>query len=247
MNTNPIAEVIEFIAARDPEFVNQIRGASADDLDRLERAMRRPLIEVHRQYLERMGHGSSWLKLGAAQFDVDSLIRYHEHYGTPDPDRHCMIGRTRQDPYYDIYLWSESGSEREDCHRVVSFPPPPGSGFEAFAAKHRVQIAGSLPQLIGDRAIAMFRNHKMPEHRQVEDLVGKPAARLDQLDALLLRFGISPLWYSNDWNRTYESADLLVNAFEVPGRFRLIVDVRAATQEEMDRVFPEVRRLVKAN
>ncbi|HEY2015922.1 MAG TPA: hypothetical protein VGH38_20605 [Bryobacteraceae bacterium] len=240
--TNDIDEVIEFIGARDPEFVKQIRGASSVDLDRLERAMKKPLLDIERQFLERMGRGSSWLKLGNAQFDVDSLIRYYEYYGNTDPDRHWLIGRSQADPNYDFYLWEENDGNV----RVVSFPPAPKENFAAFVAKHRLRVAGSLPQLIGDKALTTFCHHRMPHHRQVEDLDGKPQSRLDQFDALLRGLGAPPLWFSNDWMRSYESPEALVNAYEVPGKFRLIVDVRAATQKEFDRIYPEVRALVKA-
>jgi len=237
-----IDEVIGFFSARDPEFVKQIRGASSVDLDRLERAMNKPLLDIQRQFLERMGRGSSWLRLGDAQFDVDSLIRYYEYYGNIDPDCHWLIGRSQADPNYDFYLWAENGGNV----RVVSFPPPPRENFAAFAAKHRLRVAGSLPQLIGDKALKMFWYHHMPHHRQVEDLDGKPQSRLDQCDALLRDLGMPSLWFSNDWMRRYESPDALVKVYEVPGEFRLIVDVRAATQQEFDRIYPEVRAFVKA-
>lgn len=231
MTTNPIADAIKFIGVRDAEFGKQIRGASEEDIDRLERAAGKPLLPIHRHYLERLGRSSSWLKLGAAHFDVDSLIRFHEYYGEPDPEDHWLIGRASGDPGYNCYLWVEN----PDRVRVVSFPPD----------GNLLRIAGSLEQLICDRALAVFCDQKMPHHRQTEDLAGRQESRVDHLDALLARMGLSPHWFSNDWFRTYESHDALVSAYEVPDRHRLIVDVRATTRDELNRVFSDVRAFVK--
>jgi hypothetical protein len=171
------------------------------------------------------------------------LIKYFEFAVLPDPAGCFLIGRADEDPYYDIYLWQDS----PETLRVVSFPPPPTRNFEQFANANLRRIAGSLPQMLGDAALATFRNHQLPSHRQVESGAAAGAqTRLPQLDALLASRGIPPLWYSNDWMRTYESPDAVVNAYQSPASGRLIVDVRAATQSAFDGLFPTVRDFVKS-
>ena len=240
---NAIDRLVDFIAARDPRFPQQIEGASAAEIERLEAAVERPLPAVYRRFLERMGRSAGWLKLGDARFDVASLIKYYEFATLPDPLGYLIIGRANGDPYYDVYLWQESA---EDL-RVVSFPPPPPHNFEAFLRKNLRRIAGSLPQMLGDTALAMFRNHELAYHRQVEGVApGLAKPRLLQLDALLAPHGIAPLWYSNDWMRSYESREAVITAFESPSSRRLIVDLRAARQDVFNRLLTPLQGLVKA-
>ncbi len=240
---SPIDRLVDFIAERDPPFARQIEGATAEEIARLEAAVGRPLPSVYRRFLERMGRRADWLKMGEARFDIAALIKYYEFATLPDPPGYLVIGRASGDPYYDVYLWQQSPTDL----RVVSFPPPPPHNFEAFLRKNIRRVAGSLPQMLGDLALAMFRNHELPYHRQVEGaaaLAVKP--RLPQLDALLAAQGIAPLWYSNDWMRTYESPDAIVTAYESPGTGRLIIDLRAGTQTAFNRLLAPLQGLVKA-
>src|SRR5262249_26090758 len=101
MTTDDLDRVIDFIAERDPDFPAQIKGAASGELDRLERAMGRPLLPAHRRFLERMGRFASWLRLDVGRFDVDSLIRYYEYYGPRNPEGHVLIGRAEGESEYD--------------------------------------------------------------------------------------------------------------------------------------------------
>jgi hypothetical protein len=237
-----IDRAVSFIAESDPRFPEQIRGATGEEIDRLETAIGRPLPGVYRRYLERMGRGMDWLKIADARFDVDSLVRYYENLPGRDPEGYLLIGRSNGDPYYDVYLWQES----EDQLRVVSFPPPPSRGFEEFARINLKVVAGSLPQLLCDAALRVSRFHLLPYRRQVESsaVLGRPTA-LRQLDSILAEKELLPLWYSNDWMRTYDSGKDIVTAYESARSGRLIVDVLAGSQEEIDEIYPAVRALVK--
>jgi hypothetical protein len=243
MNTT-IDRIIDFIAERDPPFPRQIEGAPAEAIERLETAVGRPLPAVYRRFLERMGRRLDWLTLADARFDIDSLIKYYEFAVLPDPAGYLLIGRSNGDPYYDVYLWEEGPGSL----RVVSFPPPPLENVDRFFRTNLRRMAGSLPQRIGDAALSTFRDHRLPWRRQIESAAAPGAApRLEQLDALLASASIAPLWYSNDWMRTYESVEAVITAYEVPGNLRLIVDLRAATQNSFDKLLPPLRDFVKQN
>jgi hypothetical protein len=196
---------------------------------------------VYRQFLARMGCGANWLKFAAARFDIEALIRYHEFAVLPDPPGFLLIGRASDDPCYDVYLWQDS----PETLRVVSFPPPPVRNTERFFRETMWRIAGSLPQLLGDAAVAMFRHHQLGFHKQVESAIGPgQAARIGQVDAAMAELGVAPLWYANDWARSYEAPGVLVNAHERLGSGRLIVDVRAHSQERFNEVFAPLRAVV---
>ncbi|MGA3241801.1 MAG: hypothetical protein ABSG03_36535 [Bryobacteraceae bacterium] len=243
-----IDRIIEFIAGRDPKFPSQIRGAAADEVARLEAAVCRALPAVYRRFLERMGHSMGWLEIGNGQFQIEAQIRYHEQAVLQDPPDYLMIGRCSGDACYDYYLWeTRLAEDGETIRRVVSFPPPPSQNFEAFARTRIRRIAGSLPQLLGDAALSTFCNHRLTYHRQVEGIGPDGTPRLPGLDELLRRHGLPPIWFSNDWRRSYERADLLVTALESPATGRLIVDVRAENQPGLDAIYPEVRDYVKSS
>jgi hypothetical protein len=236
-----IDRLVDFIAERDPAFPRHIAGASSEQIARLEAATGRSLPAVYRQFLTRMGAGTDWLTFAAARFDIDALIRYHEFAVLPDPKGFLLIGRASEDPCYDVYLWQDSA----DTLRVVSFPPPPVRNTERFFRETMWRMAGSLSQLLGDAALATFVHHKLGFHKQVESVIGPGReARIGQLDAAMAALGIAPLWYANDWDRSYEAPGLLVTARErlVPGR--LIVDVRAQSRQHCDDVVARVQTVV---
>jgi hypothetical protein len=236
-----IDRLVDFIAERDPAFPRHIAGASSEQIARLEAALARPLPAVYRQFLTRMGGGSDWLTFAAARFDIDSLIRYHEFAALPDPPGFLLIGRASDDPCYDVYLWQES----PDALRVVSFPPPPVRNTERFFRDTMWRMAGSLPQLLGDAALATFVNHKLGVHKQVESVIGPGReARIGQIDAALAALELAPLWYANDWDRSYEAPGLLVTARERLGPGRLIVDVRAQSRQRCDDVVARLQAAV---
>jgi hypothetical protein len=244
---NSIDRIIDFIAHRDPKFPEQIRGASRDEIARLEQSVSNVAPPVYRRFLERMGHSMAWVEIGNGYFDIATLIRYHEYEVLNDPPGYLLFGRGGGDPRYDYYLWETTiGGDNETVHRVVSFPPPPIQNFEAFARHRTRYIAGSLPQLIGDAALSVFCNHRLTYHRQVEEVGSQAVPRLRGLDDLMRQYEAPPLWFSNDWHRTYERPDLLVTAMESPATARLIVDMRAATQAVFDAVYPRIRDYVRA-
>lgn len=235
MSTDFIDRIVQFIAERDPAFPAHIQGAAAEEIERLEQAMGKPIDEGYRRFLERMGRGSSWLKLGAGRFDIDSVTRFYEHYGDQRcPEGHELIGRGEGDPRYDFYLQSDG----EDEQRVISYEVP-------YAPERVIRTAGSLPQWIGDRALQVLRRKGMAYQKKISDPDGRQASRLMEFDELMARLGGPALWYSNDWMRTYETRDAVVAVFEVPGEYRMIASLSAETEAEMNRIFPEVRGFVR--
>ena len=239
---NPIDQLINFVAERDAPFPDRIKGAGLAEIARLEAAVGRPLPAIYRQFLERMGRSTDWLRFAAARFDIDTMIRYHEFALLPDPPGFLLIGRAQSDPFYDVYLWQDT----PQTLRVVSFPPPPPHDTERFFRDTMWRMAGSLPQMLGDAAGAVFANHRLVCQQQIESAAqpGRPP-RLGQVDAVLAAQGIAPLWYANDWMRTYEAPGLRVNALEDLAGGRLIIDVRAAERGQFDRLLVPLRDVVK--
>lgn len=246
MANRGIDGVVDFIRARDEKFAQQIQGASDAEIARLEAASGRTLPVVYRRFLERMGHGMGWLQIGAAAFEIDSMLRYWESDPLPDPPHYTMIGRGSGDPIYDYYLWETTNAAGALVHRLVSFTPPPiGEAFAAFARDRIRPIAGSLEQQLANAALSVFCHHRLPRHRQVEARGHLNQPRLAGLDAVLAPFHLHPLWFSDDWQRFYETPDCLVTALESPATGRLIVDVWTAGEVRFQQVYGPVREYVK--
>jgi hypothetical protein len=243
-----IDRIVEFIAERDPRFPALIRGAAPEEIAQLEAAACRTLPAVYRRFLERMGRNLAWLQIGNGSFDVDSVIRYYEYNVLPDPLGHLLFGRGGGDPRYDYYLWDwEPPGSGATIQRVVSFPPPPSEDVEAFLRRYMRPIAGTLPQLLGSAALATFCHHRLTLLRQVEEEGSLERPRLVGLDNVLRAHDVVPLWFSNDWQRTYERNDLLVTAMESPRNGRLMVNIRAASQSTLDSVYPNIRDYVRSS
>lgn len=239
--TSGMDAIVDFIAREDPKFPGAIRGATAPEIERLERAVERPLPAAYRDFLLRMGRSTDWLQLGAARFDIESLIRYHEWDVLGDPPGHLLIGRCNDDPHYNFYLWETASGQS----RIVSFPPPPVDGFEQWALTKSRRIAGSLAQWIGDAALQVLRDYKMPHHARIGGDSATGESRILGLDTVAAEFGLKPLWFSNAWARTYAGPGLMASALETES-MRLIVDVRAETRKAFDACFPGIAAYVKA-
>jgi hypothetical protein len=219
--TTSIREVVAWIARRDPQFPSQLRAASEDEIAFLESVAGRPLPTEYREFLALMGHGTGWLTLADADLDIETVTAYSRALGKAVPSDHFFIGRALSDPFYDIYLHVPAPG----LTRVVSFPKAPSTNFAAFAAVHRLTLAGSLSEWIGTAALVALRFPELPARM----MISSPAinsGRLMNGEHMLSELGLQPLFFSNDWVRAYDGDGVAGIGFEFP-RCRCHFDLRA--------------------
>ncbi len=211
MNGTPIDDAVAYIAGLDPGFPGRIFPATAHEIADLEAVAGAPLPPAYRGFLERMGHGLEMPFLPPAHFDIQRVIARYRHGYVPPPG-FWMIGRAKGDPYYDVYLYAPTGAES----RIVSFPPPPVSGFTEFARKNMSMLAGNLVQWLCCAAFEEFR-YPLFDKTWVKSTAAPSARKLAACETAITACGLTPLWFSDDWKRIYEGPYGIATATEFPG------------------------------
>jgi len=210
MNGTPIDTAVAYIAQFAPEFPTRISPATAREIAELE-AVAGVLPQAYRWFLERMGHGLDMPFLPPAYYDIQRVIARYRHGYIP-PRGFWMIGRAKDDPYYDVYLYSPTGAES----RIVSFPSPPVNGFPEFARKNMSMLAGNLAQWLCCAAFEEFR-YPLYDQTWVKSSATPGAHKLAACDAAIVGCGLTPLWFSDEWKRLYEGRDGVATVTEFPG------------------------------
>ena len=230
MTRTPIDDAIDYIAQLDPPFSSAIFPASGHEIAELEAVAGagKPLPAAYRCFLERMGHGLDMPRLPAANYDIQAVIARYR-FGYAPPPGFWMIGRAKDDPYYDVYLFAPTGAES----RIMSFPPPPVKGFSEFARKNVAIQAGNLPQWLACAAFEAFRYPRFAKF-WVKSSRATGAHKLAACDAAITGCGLAPLWFSDDWKRVYESPSGVAVATEYPGDHTSVL-LRARDDETLKR------------
>jgi hypothetical protein len=116
-----LRELIDFISRYDPEYPRKIRGATQEEIDRLEQLAGRTLPAVYREFLSYMGKGMGGMGVITVSFDIEQIERFHGEAGKQFnwPRRFLLIGEHEQDPFFHYFLDLETLHDG-DC-QVVAF------------------------------------------------------------------------------------------------------------------------------
>ena len=117
----------------DPTLPQQWRGASATQIDALERIAGRPLPEFYRWFLERMGADMGSMSYDGVDFSAETILAAYEHgYVRPD-DRHLLIGYDEDQLMQFHVFYDLDHPARGDCmvvHMELGSSPEPA--YETF-------------------------------------------------------------------------------------------------------------------
>jgi hypothetical protein len=223
---NDIDRIVEFIAGFDPGFPSATAGAGPAEIDHLERVVGRPLPEVYKQFLRRMGHGMDWVELPDADFEVVTVTEYYERPPWLPPPEYLLIGWAMSDPDFHVFLESTGPGGP----RVVTFPFVEGDFEEEIRQVWWRPVAGSLVEMLGTRAFRTCRMDLLPATALYAGEADLAAAR-----GVFEEMGFRALWFSNDWTLVCDRADAALVATRPEG-WSLAINVACQDREALQRI-----------
>lgn len=218
-STMKIETTIDYIAALRPQFKDEIRGCSAEDISRLEQIFGRPVPPVYRSFLSYMGHDIGGIKAFYAgcficqnvDFSWKRVLQLEIKAKQRLPPRFTLIGETREDPFESICLDEESSLHEPRVLRCTGGRDPgsakqllQGGGFE---------VALSLPEML---FAAAFLSFAFARHR-VSVEMSQPERQPDGLraaDKLMRRMDFEQHPASSGWTHFYTRADAVALVYQ---------------------------------
>ena len=112
----PLEDALERLFLRlDPDLPRQWRGASAAQIEAIERIVGRPLPAFYRWFLDRMGEDMGSMAYDLVDFSIETILAvYDEGHLTPD-GRHLLIGCNRDEVMPVHIFYDLDRPARDDC------------------------------------------------------------------------------------------------------------------------------------
>lgn len=182
LNTG-ILKFIDYVTAFNPAFPSRIRGATQEEIARLEQLAGPPLPSFYREYLERMGHGDDEL-IGRPEpiTDITDVITFYEENvasgENPVPDGCIFIG--------------VGGC----CTgNVVVERGAHGRVFDTDDGEKDILWAESLENLLYHYAYMIYRPKQFPYDAFYVNTDAKQVVASASMEAA--QMGFKPLWFSD--------------------------------------------------
>lgn len=209
-------ELIRYIAQYDPAFPGTVRGASADEIARLEPLAGRPLPRSYRAFLATMGHGLGTFDPfpDGMVVSIEELISLYESEPPLYPERYLLIGVDYGGYRMDLFLET---LRPETEPRVVRF----NRETELVTPDMMSLQAESLPELLFSMAFYSVRMSRLPWQARLvpsEEALPPPEAarRMEEYARTAARLGFARFPYTGPWSPCYDRADAALYCYQPP-------------------------------
>ncbi|WP_437980748.1 hypothetical protein [Sorangium sp. So ce117] len=219
---------IEYASRFDPAMSSRIRGATQDEMRRLELVSGHPLPPDHRDFLALMGHGDDGIiSDDELSTDVSDIISFYEE----------NVARGEDSVPDDCILFGVDGVIVE---QVFLEREPPGRVFFSSDGQKDGLWAGSLEKLLCKHAYMRYRPRQL--QYSATYTTANPRPSLDAVRAEALRMGFATQWFSDAITFCGERSGIviIVNQFERQG---LLLRVAASSPEPL---YALVERIAEA-
>lgn len=206
-----IQELVSFISQYDPEFPRKIRGASQQEIEKLERLASRPMPAAYREFLANMGKDAGNSHAPEETFRIQLVLGFYETHGKSWSQDYLFIGQLRVEPPVDYYL-ELSGPGVADG-RVVGVDqgerPTRGSAWPYFP---------SLRDMLFSRAFHTLRVLRMQYRKTFTPRLVRSkgqedpevATTLNSVSGLALRLGFQKLAFTSERNPMFDRGDAVI-------------------------------------
>jgi hypothetical protein len=117
----------------DPTLPDQWKGASAEQIDALERIAGRPLPEFYQWFLERMGMDMGSMAYDSIDFSAETILAVYENGDVTPDGRHLLIGYDEDELMQFHVFYDLDRPARVDCMVVqMELGSPPEAVYETF-------------------------------------------------------------------------------------------------------------------
>lgn len=115
-----LQDLIQLVERYEPRYSQKIRGATLEELQRLEQWVGRSLPACYREFLALMGKDMAGLEVEGVHLEIDRITGFYSSGHWQPPSGYILFGIQEDDPYLDYYLDCTSSAD-SDCP-VVRFP-----------------------------------------------------------------------------------------------------------------------------
>ncbi|KYF69765.1 SMI1/KNR4 family protein [Sorangium cellulosum] len=219
---------IEYASRFDPAISSRIRGATQDEIRKLESVSGHPLPSDYRDFLALMGHGDDRIiSNDELSTDVSDVISFYEE----------VVATGEESVPDDCVLLGVDGVIVE---QVYLERQPPGRVFFSSDGQKDGLWAGSLEKLLCKHAYMRYRPRQLRYSDAYATANPKPA--VDAARAEALRMVFVPQWFSDAITFCGERSGivLIINQLEYQG---LLMRVATSRPEPLDTL---VQRIAEA-
>ena len=186
----------------------------------------RPLSDVHRSYLERLGEHIAWLSFGAFDTSAVALLAAHQATSGTIPPEFDLFAQATDEPYEDIFLVDRG----RGAPLVEALNTRLGCSYDNLAGDEGTVIAGTLPEWICRQALRHFPLSRLAlRAAYYEEQPTRPL--LGEFDRIAESLRLEPLWFNNWMTHAVSRDSLVAVATDVPGS-GLVVQA-AATEPDL--------------
>jgi hypothetical protein len=188
----------------DPTLPQQWKGASAEQIDALERIAGRPLPEFYRWFLERMGTDMGSVAYDRVDFSAETILAIYENGDVTPDGRHLLIGYDEDELMQFHIFYDLDRPARGDCMAVQmelgSSPQPVYETFREMIAwgNFTNRLIRKLPQVCSGLV-------------SVSDGPVRP-----HVDAIMKDLGFSDLLPSGPFCSLHEHGDVAMSYMGAP-------------------------------
>lgn len=236
-------DLIEFIRQYDPQYSSKIRGASAEELARLEQLVGRALPARYKEFLLHLGKNMSDLQMPDTDFQIGRVLKFYELGKRRPPARYMFIGAQVADPY-DRYLLDCGDGPSQDC------PVLRADNQESFKTTDELWVAyPTLKDMLFVLAFSVKRMSLLPHRRQFtpaleegdDGLSRVPPGLMDAVVQVMRSLGFESLPYTSALNPLFERGDAAFFASRNPEGGGMTAELAAQDEQEFKRLIEIIR------
>ncbi|KYF69766.1 SMI1/KNR4 family protein [Sorangium cellulosum] len=196
---------IEYASRFDPVMPSRIRGATQEEIKKLESISGHTLPPDYRDYLALMGHGDDRIISGyGIRTDITNVILFYEENiatGEDSVPDDCIIIGIGGVSVEQIYLEHQR----------------PGRVFDSADGQKHGMWSDSLEKLLHKQAYMRYRPKQLP--CSASYATSNPRRAIDAARTEALRMGFEPQWFSDPITFCGEKSEtvLIINQFEHQG------------------------------
>ncbi len=193
-------QLIRYVAQFDPQFPQRIRGASAQEIARLEQLVGFPLPPTYRAFLEAMGQDMGGLELFVQDTScISDVIEYYQRWvltGQIKLPLNGIVFWFPDLPHHDLMLQSGDGNSEPRVYQIED-------------GEMRGPYADSLEQLLFQRAFVKYLLSPLPYKRWYSN--ERRTEQLQQTATLIRSLGAHIHTFSDSFTLCVESEGLALN------------------------------------
>jgi hypothetical protein len=208
---------VEFVSVYEPEYSRKIRGATPQEIDRLELQVGRRLPRTYREFLEGLGQDLGSVTTSETELDIALPLGFYKKGPGAAPRDYLFIGVHGTEPAADYFI--ETAEEDEARQRIMLV-----ARGEPITRRSATPIYPSLWDMLFSHAFANKRLAKLPCQTRLrprmvmgtQETVLAPGAALARIEPTALKLGFQRVQGTSALCPMFERKDAAILGHQNP-------------------------------